>query len=568
MEQLSGAQILVQALLEQGIDTVFGYPGGMVLDIYDALYDHRDQIRHVETTHEQHAAHAADGYARSTGRTGVVIATSGPGATNLVTGIAAAHLDSVPLVAITGNVANGSIGTDAFQELDITGVTLPITKHNYFVHDVEQLHHIVREAFALAASGRPGPVLIDIPKDVQVATCDFEPAAPLPVAEPTAPEEDVLRKAAELIGRARRPYIYFGGGVVTSGAGELVAQLAERIDAPMGCSLMGLSAVPSDNPRFLGMQGMHGHYASTMAMHRADCVIALGVRFNERATGDRGALIPDAKIIRVDVDSSEFSKTTVDRCDLLGDVRLTLERLMPLVKARTHPAWHLAVSGFVADEKGLADSRDGLVPARIMEVLDRHLAPDTIVVTDVGQHQMWAAQHLHRSVPRTFVTSGGLGAMGFGLGAAIGAQLATGRRVVLVTGDGSFAMNMAELITAADNQVPVAVLLLNNRTLGMVRQQQTVLFGGRHSCTTLDRVVDYAGVARAMGAVAYSVASLHELDQALDVALATDGPTLVECPVGIDELVLPMLVGAGDDERAIVSPDDIDYKAGAADEDL
>ena len=561
-KRLNGAQILVRTLIDQGVDTVFGYPGGTVLDIYDALYANRSKIRHIETTHEQHACHAADGYARATGRVGVVIATSGPGATNLVTGIATAFLDSVPLVAITGNVANADIGTDSFQELDITGVTLPITKHNYFVRDVSRLQDVVREAFELAASGRPGPVLIDIPKDVQAGKCAFEPLPPAEKLLPEPPTSEELVAAAIAINSSHKPYVYFGGGAIASGAADQVVALAEKIGAPMGCSLMGVSGVPSDHALFLGMQGMHGHYASSVAMHRADCVIALGVRFNDRATGNRSKFGPNGKIVHVDIDSSELSKTTDDKARVTGDVADVLERLLPMLEPAAHRRWLTEVNGIRARERELEDTREGMTPRNVMEAINAHLTPNTPVVTDVGQHQMWAAQYLRFSQQRRFVSSGGLGTMGFGMGAAIGAHLGTGERVVLVTGDGSFGMNLAEMITAVGQKVPVAIVLLNNKTLGMVRQLQRLFYRERHSCTNLDRAVDYVALAKAFGADGEKVESVEDLDAALGRALSHKGPYLIEVPIDKDEFVSPMVPGGGTMDDIIVNPEQFDTKAG------
>ena len=563
MTERNGAQVLVQMLIDQGIDTVFGYPGGTVLDIYDALYDRADEIRHIETTHEQHACHAADGYSRATGRTGVVIATSGPGATNLVTGIATAYLDSIPLVAITGNVSNAMIGTDAFQELDITGVTLPITKHNYFVRDVSRLQETVREAFELANSGRKGPVLVDIPKDVQAAPCAYESLPAVGEPKRMCATDAELDAAAEVINASERPFVYFGGGTVSSGAGEVVLELAEKIGAPIGCSLMGVSGVPTDAPGFLGMQGMHGHYASTMAMNRCDCLIALGCRFNDRSTGDRTTFAPSGKVVHIDIDSSEFSKTLDDRVEVQGDIRATVEALLGRVESREREQWASEVEELREEERCFADPREGeLTPKTVMEAINSAREPQMPVVTDVGQHQMWAAQYLRFDRPRSFITSGGLGTMGFGLGASIGAALSCGEHVILVTGDGSFAMNMAELVTAADHEIPVTIVLLNNGVLGMVRQMQSLFMGQRYSQTTLDRKVDYVAVAKAMGADGERVATLAELEGALARALATQGPVLVECPIDADEFVTPVLqIGASMDEL-IANMEDIKARMG------
>lgn len=553
--QLTGADILIRTLIEQGCDTVFGYPGGQILNVYDSLYKYQNEIRHMLTAHEQGAAHAADGYARATGKVGVVMSTSGPGATNLVTGIATAYLDSIPLVAICGNVPTTQIGTDSFQEIDITGVTLPITKHNYFVGSVENLADTIREAFALAQSGRPGPVLIDVPKDVQTAVCDYEPQAPVQPEERHAAKDVRIKEAAALINASKRPFIYFGGGLITSEAQEEMLALAEKIDAPIGCSLMGLSGIPTDHPRFLGMQGMHGHYASSMAMHDADLIISLGVRFNDRVTGNREKFAKLAQIIHIDVDGSELSKTVNSACGLRGDVKLTLQKLIPLVNAEQKPDWEKAVKALKETENDYLDIRPGLTPRNAIMTLNKHLGENTAVATDVGQHQMWAAQNVKFKKPRRFISSGGLGTMGFGLGAAIGAAVGTGERSVLVTGDGSFGMCLNELTTAVTYNVPVVILLMNNGVLGMVRQWQTLFFNKHYSNTILDRKTDFVALARAFGADGEAVDTVAALDKAFEHAFSCDGPYVIDCRIDKDEFVLPMLPPGG-------SMDDIIMKVG------
>ena len=553
--QLTGADILIRTLIEQGCDTVFGYPGGQILNVYDSLYKYQNEIRHMLTAHEQGAAHAADGYARATGKVGVVMSTSGPGATNLVTGIATAYLDSIPLVAICGNVPTTQIGTDSFQEIDITGVTLPITKHNYFVGSVENLADTIREAFALAQSGRPGPVLIDVPKDVQTAVCDYEPQAPVQPEERHAAKDVRIKEAAALINASKRPFIYFGGGLITSEAQEEMLALAEKIDAPIGCSLMGLSGIPTDHPRFLGMQGMHGHYASSMAMHDADLIISLGVRFNDRVTGNRETFAKLAQIIHIDVDGSELSKTVNSACGLRGDVKLTLQKLIPLVNAEQKPDWEKAVKALKETENDYLDIRPGLTPRNAIMTLNKHLGENTAVATDVGQHQMWAAQNVNFKKPRRFISSGGLGTMGFGLGAAIGAAVGTGERSVLVTGDGSFGMCLNELTTAVTYNVPVVILLMNNGVLGMVRQWQTLFFNKHYSNTILDRKTDFVALARAFGADGEAVDTVAALDKAFEHAFSCDGPYVIDCRIDKDEFVLPMLPPGG-------SMDDIIMKVG------
>lgn len=553
--QLTGADILIRTLIEQGCDTVFGYPGGQILNVYDSLYKYQNEIRHMLTAHEQGAAHAADGYARATGKVGVVMSTSGPGATNLVTGIATAYLDSIPLVAICGNVPTTQIGTDSFQEIDITGVTLPITKHNYFVGSVDNLADTIREAFALAQSGRPGPVLIDVPKDVQTAVCDYEPQAPVQPEERHAAKDVRIKEAAALINASKRPFIYFGGGLITSEAQEEMLALAEKIDAPIGCSLMGLSGIPTDHPRFLGMQGMHGHYASSMAMHDADLIISLGVRFNDRVTGNREKFAKLAQIIHIDVDGSELSKTVNSACGLRGDVKLTLQKLIPLVNAEQKPDWEKAVKALKETENDYLDIRAGLTPRNAIMTLNKHLGENTAVATDVGQHQMWAAQNVNFKKPRRFISSGGLGTMGFGLGAAIGAAVGTGERSVLVTGDGSFGMCLNELTTAVTYNVPVVILLMNNGVLGMVRQWQTLFFNKHYSNTILDRKTDFVALARAFGADGEAVDTVAALDKAFEHAFSCDGPYVIDCRIDKDEFVLPMLPPGG-------SMDDIIMKVG------
>lgn len=552
---LSGADIIVKTLIEQGCDVVFGYPGGQIINVYDSLYKYQDEITHILTAHEQGATHAADGYARTTGKPGVVISTSGPGATNLVTGIATAYLDSVPLVAICGNVPTTQIGTDSFQEIDITGITLPITKHNYFVGNVESLADTIREAFKLAVSGRPGPVLVDIPKDVQMAMCEYTQHNVAEPDEKKAAKDIRIQEAAECINASKRPYIYFGGGLITAEAQEEMLALADKIDAPIGCSLMGLSGIPTDTERFLGMQGMHGHYASSMAMHHADCIISLGVRFNDRVTGNREKFATTAKIVHIDVDGSELSKTVNSAHGLRGDVKLTLQKLLPLIKEDAKPMWQNEIKEFKTEEVKNSDTRDSLTPKNTIQTLNKFLGENTAVATDVGQHQMWAAQNLSFKKSRRFASSGGLGTMGFGMGAAIGAAFGTGERTVLVTGDGSFGMCLNELATAVTYNIPIVILLMNNGVLGMVRQWQTLFFDKHYSNTVLDRKTDFIKLAKAFGADGERAASVAELEKALENAFNCSGPYVIDCAVDKDEFVLPMLPPGG-------SMDDIIVKVG------
>jgi len=554
---LTGADIIVKTLIEQGTDTVFGYPGSQILDVYDSLYKYQNELKHILTAHEQGAVHAADGYSRSTGRVGVVISTSGPGATNLVTGIATAHLDSVPLVAICGNVSTTQIGTDSFQEIDITGITLPITKHNYLVGSVEDLADTIREAFRLAKSGRPGPVLIDVPKDVQQAMCEYIPQ------EPVTPYDRLncksIDEAVEIINDSKRPYIYFGGGAVSSGAAEEITTLADKIDAPIGCSLMGISAIPTTHPRFLGMQGMHGHYASSVALDHADCIISCGVRFNDRVTANSKKFAQGARIIHIDVDAAEFSKTVTPACSLKGDVKLTLQRLINSVEEKSREMWAEQINIFRQTELENQDTRNGMTPKNILNLLNNYLGKDTPVATDVGQHQMWSAQTLSFSSPRCFITSGGLGTMGFGLGAAIGAQMGTKKRTVLVTGDGSFGMCLNELATAVTNQTPIVVLIMNNGALGMVRQWQSLFFDKHYSHTELDRKTDFVALSKAFGANGVMVKTLDELKSAFDTAFRKNGPFIIDCHIDKDEFVTPMLPPGG-------SVNDLITKVGEDDE--
>ena len=553
---LSGADILVKTLIEQGVDVVFGYPGGQILDVYDSLYKYQSEIKHILTAHEQGAAHAADGYSRSTGRVGVVLSTSGPGATNLVTGIATAHLDSIPLVAICGNVPSNQIGSDSFQEIDITGITLPITKHNYFVGSVEQLADTVREAFRLAVSGRPGPVLIDIPKDVQIAMCEYEPKEKVERDEPIAAKDVRIEEAAKIINSAKRPFIYFGGGVCSSMAQEEMIELAEVTDAFMGCSMMGLSAIPTNQSRFLGMHGMHGHYASTAAMNNADVVIALGVRFNDRATGNKDKFARNSEIVHIDIDGSELSKNVNEAVGLRGDIKKTLRKLLPHLNKKDNSAWHALVEKLINKENESSDTRDGMTPKNILTIVNENTGDNTPVCTDVGQHQMWTAQSINLKKSKRFISSGGLGTMGFGLGAAIGAAFGTDETSLLITSDGSFGMSLNELATTVTYKVPVVILILNNGVLGMVHQWQKIFFEERYSNSVLNRQTDFAKVAKAFGADGERVESLEELDKALKKGFSLSGPYVIDCKVSSEELVLPMMPPGGSMDDIITETGD------------
>ena len=544
--KLKGAQIIVETLIEQGASTVFGYPGGQVIDIYDALYLAQDRIHHIITAHEQGAAHAADGYARATGKVGVVIATSGPGATNLVTGIATAYLDSVPLVAITGNVPNSLIGRDSFQEVDITGVTMPITKHNFLVKRVEDLADTIREAFRIAKSGRPGPVLVDVPKDVQNALYEYTAQKPVEKDPVPAVNDSEIEKAIEMILAAEKPYIYIGGGAITDDAGAEVLALAEKIDAPIGCTMMGISAVPSSNPRWLGMEGMHGHYASSIAQNEADLIITAGCRFSDRGTGNTAKYARNAKIIHMDIDASELCKNIPVELGMTGSMKEILQKLTEKLPQQTHADWMARVAELQEKTRELeAQNPDELTPFTASDALAEAADKETIVATDVGQHQMWVAQHYPFETPRTFISSGGLGTMGFGLGAAIGAATATGKKTILVTGDGSFGMNLNELATAVTDQTPVVVFIMNNGVLGMVRQWQTLFFDKHYSNTTLERKTDFVKLAEAFGMPGYRAMNMAELKEVLPKAFAEKGPVLVDCAIDCDAFVLPMLPPGG-----------------------
>lgn len=547
---MTGARIVIETLIEQKCDTVFGYPGGQVLNIFDELYLNSSRITHIITAHEQGASHAADGYARVSGKPGILIATSGPGATNIVTGLATAYLDSVPLVAITGNVPCPLLGRDSFQEVNIVDITRTVTKQNWIVKDVRLLADTIREAFRTAISGRPGPVLIDIPKDVQIAECDYmsqNPVAPNPIKTAS---DNIINEAAELINSSQRPYLYFGGGILSSHASEEMLALAKKIDAPLGCSLMGLSAIPTDTPLFLGMQGMHGHYASSKAEDDADLVIAVGVRFSDRATGNKERFRKNFRIIHIDTDRKELNKNIPADIAILGDVKDTLIRLNNKIQQKNHPQWIAHIRQLIDKEQritaaGMNDTpAEWLNPYRIIDIVQKY-AQDSSIATDVGQHQMWTAQRYPFSRQRQFLTSGGLGTMGYGMGASIGASKATGKRSVLFTGDGSFGMNLNELATAVSQNIPLVIVIMNNGVLGMVRQWQTLFYNAHYSNTTLNRQTDFVKTAEAFGAKGVRVSTEEELDKACQEAFSHNEPFLIDCVVNCDEFVLPMLPPGG-----------------------
>lgn len=555
--KLTGAEIVVRTLIEQGVTDVFGYPGGQIINVYDALYKYRDEINHVLTAHEQGASHAADGYSRATGKVGVCIATSGPGATNLVTGIATAMLDSIPMVAITGNVPCSLIGKDSFQEIDITGITLPITKHNYFVNDIAELADSIREAFAIARSGRPGPVLVDVPKDVQTAVYDYEPKKPFPKIPLRIAKDSELSEAIRLINEAKRPYIYIGGGAAGLGMGEEIVEFARKIDAAIGCSFMGLSAIPDGCDRFLGMQGMHGHYASSIAQNEADLILGIGVRFSDRATGNVAKFAKRSKIIQLDPDFAEINKNVKVDVGIVGDVEYSFKKIAEGALENKKPAWIDRIEELKAEEARIeaeinSESTALLPPKQVFDVINERKPQGTVIVTDVGQHQMWTAQCVKFDRTRRFVSSGGLGTMGFGLGAAIGARVATGDTTVLITGDGSFGMNLNELATAVSHNIPVIIVIMNNGVLGMVRQWQTLFFGKRYSNTVLtDRKTDFVKLAEAFGAVGFRVSTKEEFDLAFTKALSIDGPVVIDTIIDKDEFVLPMLPPGGSVDEII-----------------
>ena len=554
--QLNGSEIVVACLKEQGVDTVFGYPGGTILNVYDALYKHSDEIRHVLTSHEQGAAHAADGYARATGKVGVCMATSGPGATNLVTGIATAYMDSIPIVAITANVALPSLGKDSFQEVDIAGVTIPITKHNYIVKKVEDLAPIMREAFDIARSGRPGPVLVDITKDVTAATCEYEPK-PLVIAEPKACYcEEEMAKAISYIKDAKKPFIYVGGGAVISGASKEVAEFAELIDAPVCDTLMGKGAFNGYSERYTGMIGMHGTKASNLGVSECDLLIALGARFSDRVIGNPKRFAENAKIIHIDIDKAEINKNIRVNASLIGDLKMVLKDLNAKIEKKNNSEWMARIRE-LKEKFPMKYDAENLSCPYVIEELDRITKGQAIITTDVGQHQMWAAQYYKYTQPRTFLSSGGLGTMGYGLGACIGAQVGQPDKIcVNVAGDGCFRMNMNELATASRYNIPIIEIVINNHVLGMVRQWQTLFYGKRYSQTVLNDKVDFCKVAEGLGCEAIRVTKKEEVAPAIEKAIALKAPVLIEVMIPEDDKVFPM-VPAGAPISEVFDGDDL-----------
>ncbi len=539
--KMKGARIVVEELIHQGVGVIFGYPGGAALDIFDELYLASDRIQTVLTAHEQGAAHAADGYARVSGKTGVVLSTSGPGATNLVTGIANAYLDSVPLVAITCNVAVPALGKDSFQEVDIVGITQPIIKHNFMVRNVEELQRTIIEAFEIANDGRKGPVLIDIPKSVQQTEYEFVEDMKVPSVVKKRPMEiSSIPRYLEMISRSQRPFIYAGGGVVASGAEEEVLELSRRLSAPIGESLMGITGVPASYPLNLGMCGMHGRYPSIIAQAECDLMIAIGVRFSDRATGDIEEYTSRCETIHIDIDRAEIGKNVAPDLVMCGDVKAVLDELLKVTPEFTHIDWLSRMEEL--KNADVLPPEEGYCPQAILEEVQKHLKPDTVVATDVGQHQMWTAQTLKFEEPRRLLTSGGLGTMGYGLGAAIGGCFANGKkRTVLITSDGSFGMNLIELATAVSQNLPITIVLMNNNALGMVKQWQTVFYEKHYSSSILDRKTDFPAVARAFGAEGFTADNIDDLKTALDYADNSESVILIDCHIDPDAKVLPMI---------------------------
>lgn len=553
--QLNGSDIIAEVLLEHGVDTVFGYPGGAVLNIYDALYKYRDKIHHVLTAHEQGASHAADGYARATGKTGVVIATSGPGATNLVTGIATAYMDSVPMVAITGNVGTSLIGRDAFQEVYITGITMPITKHNFMVQNISELAPILREAFKIANSGRKGPVLVDIPKDITAAVTEFEAVKPEPIADATVLDADKLKAVAKLINAAKRPVLELGGGVVSSEATEITRAFVEKTGIPTCHTLMAAGVLGYDEPLNYGLVGMHGSLVTNKAIDEADLLIAVGTRFSDRVALNTDRFASRAKVVQIDIDQSEINKNVMVDAYLTGDVKTILTALLPMVKAAEHSEWIRTLDIYKQADYIPQDDPDRITPHELVRAICEGTDKETVYVTDVGQHQMWAAQYIHHTGARNFLTSGGLGTMGYGYGAAIGAQFAyPEKRVVHITGDGSFHMNLNEACTAVSNNLPIITVIFDNRVLGMVRQWQTCFYGKRYSQTDPERKTDFVKVIEGFGGKGYRATTLAEFKAAYKQAQQDNCPVWIDCTIDKDDRVLPLIPAGKTVDDIIIAP--------------
>jgi len=551
--KLTGSQVVAEVLLDHGVDTVFGYPGGTALNIYDELYKYSDRIRHILTAHEQGAAHAADGYARATGKTGVVLSTSGPGATNLVTGIATACMDSIPLVAITANVPDSLIGRDAFQEIYITGITLPITKHNYFVNKIEDLEPALRDAFRVANSGRKGPVLVDITKDVTSAMVEFTNKPPLELKPLPKVDKDDIADIVRIINNAEKPVAYIGGGCIASLACREVNELIEKADIPVVHTLMATGVLSCDNELNLGLVGMHGSVASNRAIDQADVIIALGSRFSDRVAQNPQKWARKARILQVDIDNSEINKNVMVEKNCVGDIKDFLIKALPYIDKAKHYEWHDKVVAWKSKERVVKASPDYMHPKEIMNKLSDMVDDETIFVTDVGQHQMWAAQYLKHKKPMKFITSGGLGTMGFGYGAAIGAKMGhPENRVIHITGDASFHMNLNEACTAVSNNLPIITIIINNRVLGMVYQWQTAFYGERYSNTCPERKTDFVKLADAFGAKGYRASTINEFEAVMKEALKSEGPVWIDCVIDREERVLPFIPGGKTVEEIIV----------------
>ena len=543
--ELNGSQIVLEVLKEQGVDTIFGYPGGTILNIFDELYKQGDAFNHILTAHEQGAAHAADGYARATGKVGVCFATSGPGATTLVTGIATAYMDSVPVVAITCNFSTDGLGRDSFQEVDITGITMPITKHNFMVKDVNDLADTIRRAFRIAQSGRKGPVLIDIPKDITALKCEFTPMPKVEPAPAKLPKQSCFDRAVELIRNAKKPLIYVGGGAISSNVGEDFITFAEKIDAPVVSSLMGLGAFPHDHPLHVGLIGMHGHFESNKAAHDCDVLITCGARFSDRVAGNRKKFAPNAEILHIDIDAAEMDKNLVSNYHLRGDLKDVIPMLTRAIEQLDHSDWKNEINSFRRPFEQLQIG-DYVNPQTLIEKIDNATDDDAIVVTDVGQHQLWAAQSYKFNQPRTLLSSGGLGTMGYSMGAAFGAQVGCPKKqVIMFAGDGGFHMNLAELSTMASYDIPVKMFIMNNTVLGMVRQWQKLFYENRFSDTDPHRKTDFVAVAEAFGVKGMRINTNDDIDSVLKEALEYNGPVLVDCRISPDSNVLPMIPPGG-----------------------
>lgn len=543
--ELNGSQIVLEVLKEQGVDTIFGYPGGTILNIFDELYKYGDTFNHILTAHEQAAAHAADGYARATGKVGVCFATSGPGCTNLVTGIATAYMDSVPVVAITCNYATSGLGRDSFQEVDICGITMPITKHNFQVEKVEDLADIIRRAFKIAQTGRKGPVLIDIPKDITAASCEYTKQDKVIPEKSKTPKESCFNRAVELLNGAKKPIIYCGGGSVSSNLGQELVKFAEKIDCPVVSSLMGLGAFPYNHPLHLGLIGMHGHFECNKAAHDCDVLIVCGARFSDRVAGNRAKFAPNAEILHIDIDAAEMDKNIMSNYHLRGDLADIIPMLTEAVDKQDHSEWRAEIKSFSRPFKQLQIG-DYVNPQTLIEKIDAKTADDTIVVTDVGQHQLWAAQFYKYNLPRTLLSSGGLGTMGYSMGAAIGGQVGCpDKTVVMFAGDGGFHMNLSELCTMRSYNIPVKMFIMNNTVLGMVRQWQKLFYENRFSDTDPNRATDFVKVAEAFGVKGLRINTNDEIDSVLDEVFSYNGPVLVDCRISKDSNVLPMIPPGG-----------------------